>query len=86
MTITVTLKDEAADIVERHVADGKYPDAESAVAAALLLLEEAAVDWSEVDNEAVRRMIAEADAEGGEYSLDEVSRKLDAVIDSAARR
>jgi hypothetical protein len=28
MTITVTLKDEAAHIVERQVAEGRYPDAE----------------------------------------------------------
>ena len=42
MSITVVLRDEAAHIVERHVADGRYPDAESAVAAALLLLDEAA--------------------------------------------
>jgi len=31
MTITVTLKDEVAKIVERQVAEGRYPDAESAV-------------------------------------------------------
>jgi len=86
MTITVVLKDEAAHIVERQVADGRYPDAESAVAAALLLLDDAAVIWSDVDSVAVRRMIADADADGGEYSLDETSRKLDAVIEAARRR
>ena len=85
MTITVVLKDEAAHIVERHVAEGRYPDAESAVAAALTLLEDAHVrSGRDVDVPAVQRMIAEADAEGGEIdSIDRVSRKLDAVIEAA---
>jgi Arc/MetJ-type ribon-helix-helix transcriptional regulator len=86
MAITVVLKDEAADIVERHVAEGRYPDAESAVAAALMLLEDAAVDWSDVDVPAVQRMLAEADAEGGEYTIEETARHLDAVIEAARRR
>jgi len=34
------------------------------------------VDWSDVDIEAVKRMIAESDAEGGEIPLDEVARRL----------
>jgi putative addiction module CopG family antidote len=74
MTITVTLKDEVARIVERQVAEGRYPDAESAVTAALMLLEEAAMDWSDIDADAVRRMLAESDAEGGEIPFDEVAR------------
>ena len=86
MTITVVLKDEAAHIVEQQVADGRYPDAESAVAAALMLLDDAAVNWSEVDSAAVRQMIADADTEGGEHSLDEVSQKLGSVIEAARRR
>ncbi len=86
MTITVVLKDEVAEIIERHVADGRYPDAESAVAAALTLLEDVALDWSDVDAAAVQRMIAEADAEGGEYPFDDATRRLDAVIEAARRR
>jgi Arc/MetJ-type ribon-helix-helix transcriptional regulator len=88
MTITVVLKDEVAEIVERHVADGRYPDAESAVAAALTLLEDVALDWSDVDAAAVQRMIAEAEAEaeGGEYPFDDAARRLDAVIEAARRR
>jgi Arc/MetJ-type ribon-helix-helix transcriptional regulator len=85
MTITVVLKDEAAQIVERQVSEGRYPDAESAVAAALTLLEDAKLDWSDVDVPAVQRMIAEADAEGGELTRDEVSRKLDRAIEAARR-
>jgi putative addiction module CopG family antidote len=76
MTITITLTDEAARIVAQQVAEGRYPDAESAVAAALMLLEEAAVNWDDVDAEAVRRMIAESDAEGGEIPFEEVARRL----------
>ena len=86
MTITVVLKNEAAQIVERQVSEGRYPDAESAVAAALALLEDATLDWSDVDAVAVQRMIAEADAEGGELTRDEVSRKLDLTVESAQRR
>ena len=76
MTITVTLKDEVAKIVERQVAEGRYPDAESAVTAALMLLEDAAMNWDDVDADAVSRMIAESDAEGGEISFKEISRTL----------
>ena len=76
MTITVTLKDEIAQIVERQVGEGRYPDALSAVAAALLLLDDATMNWDDVDAEAVRRMIADADAEGGEIPFDEVARRL----------
>jgi Arc/MetJ-type ribon-helix-helix transcriptional regulator len=83
MSITVILKEEAAQIVERQVSEGRYPNAESAVAAALTLLEDTTLDWSDVDAPAVRRMIEEADAEGGEYTLDEVSRHLDAVIETS---
>jgi Arc/MetJ-type ribon-helix-helix transcriptional regulator len=78
MTITVTLKDEVAEIVERQVAEGRYPDAESAVTAALMLLEDAAMNWDDVDPDAVRRMIAESDAEGGEIPFEEVARTLSA--------
>jgi len=78
MTITITLKDEAARIVTQQVAEGRCPDAESAVAAAVMLLDDAAVNWDDVDSEAVRRMIAESDAEGGEIPLDEVARRLGA--------
>jgi len=34
------------------------------------------VDWAEVDAEAVKRLIAESDEEGGEIPLDEVKRRL----------
>jgi putative addiction module CopG family antidote len=78
MTINITLPDEAAQIVERQIAEGRYPDAESAVTAALMLLEDAAMRWDDVDASAVQRMIAESDAEGGEIPLDEVARRLDA--------
>jgi Arc/MetJ-type ribon-helix-helix transcriptional regulator len=54
MSITVVLKDEAAQIVERQVSEGRYPDAETAVKAALTLLEDTALDWSDVDTAAVR--------------------------------
>lgn len=86
MTITVVLKDEAAEIIERQVSEGRYPDAESAVVAALTLLEDSALDWSDVDAAAVQHMIADADAEGGELTRDDVSRHLDAVIGSTRRR
>lgn len=86
MTITVVLKDEAAQIVERQVSEGHYPDAESAVAAALTLLEDVAVDWSDVDATTVKSMIAEADAGGGELGRDEVVRALDLAIEAAQRR
>jgi Arc/MetJ-type ribon-helix-helix transcriptional regulator len=76
MTITITLKDEMARIVERQIADGHYPDAESAVTAALMLLEDAGMNWGDVDAAAVRAMISESDAEGGEIPLDEVARRL----------
>ena len=76
MTITVTLKDEVAQIVERQVADGRYPDAESAVPAALMMLEDAGMNWAEVDAAAVRGLIAESDAEGGEIPFEEVARRL----------
>jgi len=85
MTITITLKDEAAQIVERQIADGRYPDAESAVTAALMLLEDAAMNWDDVDAQAVRRMIAESDAEGGEIPLSEVVRRLAEKHDSRDR-
>ena len=86
MTITITLKDEAAQIVERQIADGRYPDAESAVTAALMLLEDAAMSWADVDAEAMRRMIAESDAEGGEIPFDDAMRNFDAAIGSVRRR
>ena len=86
MTMTVTLKDDAARMVERQIADGRYPDAETAVTAALMLLEDAAMSWGEVDAEVVRQMIAESDAEGGEISLDDAMHKLDAAIGSPRRR
>ena len=85
MTITVVLKNQAAEIVERQVSEGRYPDAESAVTAALTLLEDAALDLSNVDHEAIRHMIADSDAEGGELTREEVSRHLDAAIDAARR-
>jgi Arc/MetJ-type ribon-helix-helix transcriptional regulator len=86
MTITVVLNNEAAEIVERQVSEGRYPDAESAVAAALNLLEDAAVDWSDVDTAVVGRMIAEADAEGGELTRDEVVQRLERSIESVQHR
>jgi hypothetical protein len=46
---------------------------------------DATIDWSCVDTAAVRRLLAEADAEGGEYTLDEVARWLDEVIEAACR-
>jgi Arc/MetJ-type ribon-helix-helix transcriptional regulator len=86
MTITVVLKKEAAEIVERQVSEGRYPDAESAVTAALTLLDDAAADWSDVDVPAVQRMIADADAEGGELKREDISRHLDAVIGTARHK
>jgi Arc/MetJ-type ribon-helix-helix transcriptional regulator len=83
MTITVTLKDDVAEIVERQVADGRYPDVESAVTAAVMLLEDAAMNWQEVDAAAVRAMIADSDAEGGEIPFEEVARRL---ADKSIRR
>jgi Arc/MetJ-type ribon-helix-helix transcriptional regulator len=83
MTITVTLKDEVAQIVQRQVAEGRYPDVESAVTAALMLLEDAAMNWDDVDADAVRRMIADSDAEGGEIPFQEVAA---AFADKAHRR
>jgi putative addiction module CopG family antidote len=83
MTITITLKDEVASIVQRQVAEGRYPDAESAVTAALMLLEDAAMNWDRVDAAAVRRMIEESDAEGGEIPFEELERML---ADQARRR
>ena len=50
--------------------------AESAVTAALMLLEDAEMNWDDVDAAAVRAMIAESDAEGGEIPLEEVARRL----------
>ena len=85
MTITITLKDEVAQIVERQVAEGHYPDAESAVTAALMLLEDAAMSWTDVDVDAVRRMIAESDAEGGEIPFEEVARELAAKTPARQR-
>ena len=38
--------------------------------------EDVIVDWADVDTEAMKRMIAESDAEGGEILLDEVARRL----------
>jgi hypothetical protein len=38
--------------------------------------EDVLVDWTDVDTEAVTRIIAESDAEGGEIPLDEVARRL----------
>ena len=78
MTITITLNDQVAEIVERQVAEGRYPDAESAVTAALMLLENAAMNWANVDAAAIRRKIAKSDAEGGEIPFDEVARRLSA--------
>ena len=78
MIITVTLKDEIAQIVERQIAEGRYPDAQSAVTAALMLLEDSAMRWDDMDAAAVRNMIAESDSEGGEVPLDEVMRRLEA--------
>jgi Arc/MetJ-type ribon-helix-helix transcriptional regulator len=76
MTITVTLKDEVAQIVEREIADGRYPDAESAVTAAVMMLEDAGMNWQGVDAAAVRALIAESDAEGGEIPFDDVAARL----------
>ena len=85
MTITVVLKDEAAAMVERQVAEGRYPDAETAVTAALMLLEDAAIDWGDVDAEAVQKLIVESDAEGGEIPFDDAMRHLDKVIETTRR-
>jgi Arc/MetJ-type ribon-helix-helix transcriptional regulator len=85
MTITIVLKGEAAEIVEQQIAEGRYPDAESAVTAALMLLEDAAMDWGDVDADAVRKMIAESDAEGGEIPFEEVARRLAAKADTRQR-
>jgi len=85
MTITVVLNNEAAEIVERQVSEGRYPDAESAVTAALTLLDDAMLDLSDVDAEAIRHMISDSDAQGGELTRAEVSRHLDAAIGAARR-
>ena len=76
MTITVTLGNEIARIVEQEIAAGRYPDAVSAVTAALMLLEDFTMNWSEVDALAVKQMIADSDAEGGEIPFDEIQRRL----------
>jgi hypothetical protein len=38
--------------------------------------EDVPVDWADVDTEAVKRMIAESDAEGGEIPLEEIACRL----------
>jgi hypothetical protein len=38
--------------------------------------EDVPVCWADVDTEAVKRMIAESDAEGGEIPLEEIVRRL----------
>lgn len=38
--------------------------------------EDVIIDWTDVDTEAVKRMIAESDAEGGEIPLEEIARRL----------
>ena len=86
MTVTVVLKNEAAEIVERQVSEGRYPDAESAVVAALTLLDDVALDWSEVDVPAIRQMIADADNEGGEVTREEIVQHLDAAVAATPRR
>jgi Arc/MetJ-type ribon-helix-helix transcriptional regulator len=86
MAVTVVLEGEAAQIVERQLADGRYPDAGSAVTAALLLLEDSAIVWSDIDVDAVKQMIAEADAEGGEVSISQAMLSMDEAIRSATRR
>jgi len=85
MTITITLRDEVARIVERQIADGRYPDAESAVTDAVMLLEDAGMNWDDVDAAAVQAMIAESDAEGGEIPFEEVKRRLAAKRTSRPR-
>jgi hypothetical protein len=47
--------------------------------------EDEIVNWAEVDAEAVKRMIAESDAEGGEIPLEEVARRLAAKAASRRR-
>jgi Arc/MetJ-type ribon-helix-helix transcriptional regulator len=86
MTITITLKDEAAQIVQQQIADGRYPDAESAVSAALMLLDDAAMGLTDVDAEGVKRMIAESDDEGGEVSLSEAMQRLGTAISTTRQR
>ena len=76
MTITVTLKDEIAQIIDRQVAEGRYPEAESAIAAALMLLDDVATNWDDVAIDAVRRMIADSDSEGGEVPFMDVVDRL----------
>jgi Arc/MetJ-type ribon-helix-helix transcriptional regulator len=85
MTITVTLKDEVAQIIEQQIAEGRYPDAESAATTAPMLLEDFVMDWSAVDAVAVKRIIAESDAEGGEISFDEIRRRLATKSSSSSR-
>ncbi len=85
MTIKVELRDEAARIVEQQIEAGHYPDAESAVTAALLLLEDSAMDWENVDTAALRRMIEESDAEGGEIPIEDVIADLKSRLPSARR-
>jgi hypothetical protein len=44
------------------------------------------MNWDDLDAAAVRSMIAESDAEGGEIALDEVKRRLAAKKLRRARR
>ena len=85
MTITVTLRDEAAEIAQRQVSEGRYPDIETAITAALMLLEDAAIDWGDVDTASIKRMIVESDAEGGEIPFDDAIRQLDRAIENTRR-
>ena len=80
MTITVTLRHEAAQILKRQITEGRYPDAETAVIAALLQLDDdSAARWDNVDADAVERLIAESDLEGGEFPLEDVARMVGAI-------
>jgi hypothetical protein len=42
------------------------------------------VHWSDLDAASIRSMLAEAEAEAGEFTLDEVVRILDQIIGSAS--
>ena len=86
MTITVVLKDEAAQMVERRsLLKGRYPDAESSGDGGIDAAGRCGHRLGRCGRHSRAKMIAEADAEGGEIPFDEAIRELDKVI-AAPRR
>ena len=67
-------------MLERQIAQGRYPDAETAVIAALLQLDDdATARLGNVDEDAVDRLIAGSDVDGEEYPLEDVARMVGAI-------